>query len=619
MYHYTLKVPENADELTPMVTIIDRIDYYNDSNHYIFFDSYQKSVLRFLLVTKKRITKEMHDGLKNIFGIPVKTEPLCVKQIDGKTIKKIHTIKMLMGNNFSYYGDKKSLFVLGTPDKLIKETEAMIGFGSFKTFFKEMNEYIDRTADMRAKCLHNVVLINNSGINIDAHIDLLCGLYASKGLLYEHAVITIDVDDACAATHESKCIFAVNDSWGFESDGEYLNANDEVKLLRKIVKSENIYITTMNQEQYDKISMLDCFASAFPNIVTLEKLSDEEKINYVCTVADEYGFTVNTEGFEKNRFVTASSVEKIESSLRQAIHKKIKVNNNDFSLDIADIDTKAKKIKKTTSFDELEKLIGLEGVKSTVSEIVAFLKRKGKNAVPCLHMCFTGNPGTGKTTVARIIARIFYEAGITKKNLLVETERGGLIGMYVGHTAKKTANKIESAMGGVLFIDEAYSLFSESGIDYGHEAVATLVKAMEDKRDDFVCILAGYTNEMWQMLDMNPGLRDRVQFYIDFPDYNEAELMKIFENLCKENKYKLTKTCKDTLGEGFSRFIAAKGQNFSNGRFVRKIFERTRMKQALRASNNIITEDDIQAVFAEKDIAALFNGKGQKPIGFMMQ
>jgi hypothetical protein len=165
------------------------------------------------------------------------------------------------------------------------------------------------------------------------------------------------------------------------------------------------------------------------------------------------------------------------------------------------------------AFDELDRLVGLENVKRTVKEIVIFLRKRGKNAVPCLHMVFRGNPGTAKTTVARMIARIFYESGITEKNLLVETGRAGLIGGYVGQTALKTEKQINKSLGGVLFIDEAYSLFTGDNRDYGNEAVATLVKAMEDKRDKFICIMAGYTDEINSMIDMNPGLRDRVQFY----------------------------------------------------------------------------------------------------------
>jgi Cdc6-like AAA superfamily ATPase len=215
-----------------------------------------------------------------------------------------------------------------------------------------------------------------------------------------------------------------------------------------------------------------------------------------------------------------------------------------------------------------------------------------------------------------VLARIFYETGIIKKNMLVETDREGLIGAYVGSTAIKTKRKIEEALGGVLFIDEAYSLFAGDNIDYGHEALAVLVKMMEDKRDEFVCIVAGYTNEMNEMLNMNPGLRDRIGFYIDFPDYDENELMQIYKKLCGDNKYKLSQAAEDTLARRFSRLVRHKSKNFSNGRLVRKLFERTRMKQALRTSGNIITDADVNAVFAENDINSLFENGSRLQIGF---
>jgi AAA+ superfamily predicted ATPase len=262
-----------------------------------------------------------------------------------------------------------------------------------------------------------------------------------------------------------------------------------------------------------------------------------------------------------------------------------------------------KRTPKMSALCELESLIGLDVVKTKVKEIATFIERRGKkNANVCFHMCFRGNPGVGKTTVARIIARKFYEAGVIKKNLLVETDRGGLCGQYVGETAIKTDKIIQSAMGGVLFIDEAYALFSDSEKDFGNEAVATLVKQMEDKRDQFVCILAGYTKEMDTMLDMNPGLTDRIQFYIDFPDYNEHELLQIFEKFCLDNTYELSKSARDTLVSEFSRVIAEKSRNFSNGRYARKIFERVMMKQSLRTCDDTITDEDIKEVFAEPDV-----------------
>jgi len=616
MFHYTVKVPSSGEILTAKETIIDRLDYFNDCNHYLLFNGGNEAEKRFIMVSEKKATKALLTELKEVFETPVFAEEINVRTVDHKMLKKIHAAKNLMLDRHGYRGDQKTLLITDTATQLIEKVDAMIGFTKYKAFYRRLADYIDRTIEMRARCTYNVVLINKCGICLDAHIELLYGLFSAKGLLIDHVMITGAMYEAENNRKETKCVYFIDDSWEFEDDGVSLKASDEVKLLRKIRKSHNIYITAMTQEQYDKISVLDIFTATFPNMATVDELTTDEKLQYVCSVADEYGFTVNKDGFGSSQFILSSSIEKIETSVRQAVFSKLAANDSEFCLHISDIDVKTKKIKKVSAFTELESLVGLSGVKNTVREIVTFLKKRGKKSVPCLHMAFLGNPGVGKTTVARILARIFFEAGIIKKNLLVETDRGGLIGLYVGHTADKTSRKIESALGGILFVDEAYSLFSESRIDYGHEAVATLVKAMEDKRDEFVCILAGYTNEMNAMLDMNPGLRDRVQFYVDFPDYIEIELLQIFEKLCKDNKYKLSQSAIDTLTGGFSRFVGAKSQNFSNGRLVRKLFERARMKQALRTSSNVITDLDIEAVLVEKDIATLFKGKNHAQIGF---
>jgi len=279
---------------------------------------------------------------------------------------------------------------------------------------------------------------------------------------------------------------------------------------------------------------------------------------------------------------------------------------------------------KTDALLELEKLIGLKEVKRTIAEVTAFSLVQGKRtemqlkASPSvLHMLFKGNPGTGKTTVARILGKIFNELGLLTKGHLVEVERADLVGEYIGHTAQKTAEVIKSALGGVLFIDEAYALIEREDDAYGKEAIATLVKIMEDKRDEFVCILAGYTDDMNAMLDVNPGLRDRIQFHIDFPDYSLSELMQIFELFCKDNDYILSKPAGSALEVGLMRILNAKSKNFANGRLVRKIFERVRMKQAMRASDNTITKQDILETFSEKDIAALL-GNVRPAMGFQL-
>ena len=614
MYHYFVKVPSWREALTLESTITDRLEYFNDRYQHLLYDSGDETEKRFIFVSEKRITDNMRKELKDIFETAVQTEAISVKTVNRKTLKQIHIAKSLMVSN-DYNGEQKSLLVTDSHEQLLEKVNGMIGFTKFKDFFKNFADYIDRTAGVRAKCLYNTVIINNVGVSLDTHVELLFSLLSTKGLILEHSMITGSKWEARSTEKETRFVYYIDDEWISDDDGEYYRASDEVKLLDRISRSDNIYITAMNQDQYDKISVLDCFKAAFPNTATIDEFTPDEKLDYICSISADYGYSVNRESFTGGNFINTADVVKIEMLVRQAVMRKLSANDKTFCLEASDIDIKTRKIKKTSSFAELEGLIGLDGVKQTIREITAFAKKR-KNALPCLHMCFTGNPGTGKTSVARILARIFYESGIIKQNLLLETDREGLVGGYVGQTALKTSRKIEGALGGVLFIDEAYSLFTGGNIDYGYEAVATLVKAMEDRRTEFVCILAGYTKEMNDMINMNPGLRDRVQFYIDFPDYSAMELLQIFEKLCKDCKYKISEPARDTLLGGFTRLCNSKSQNFSNGRLVRKIFERTRMKQALRTSGNTIADTDIEAVFSEPDIAALFGESKSKQIGF---
>lgn len=272
-------------------------------------------------------------------------------------------------------------------------------------------------------------------------------------------------------------------------------------------------------------------------------------------------------------------------------------------------------------FAELDALIGLDSVKTQVHEYAALLKRRGRDALPCLHMALLGNPGSGKTTVARIIADIFDKININqKRGVFIETDSGGLIAQYVGHTALKTKAVVGRAQGGVLFVDEAYALYKgqDGGGSFAAEALATLVKEMEDKRDKFICIMAGYTKETEEMLSSNPGLRDRIAFTIDFPDYSVDELLQIFDKFAKENQYTVHAGAKKLLLDYFARVVAQKDEHFSNGRIVRKIFERVRIKQALRTDSNVITKGDIQAATAEGDLAKIAVSVPKTAMGFVV-
>lgn len=240
---------------------------------------------------------------------------------------------------------------------------------------------------------------------------------------------------------------------------------------------------------------------------------------------------------------------------------------------------------------ELDALIGLASVKQEVRTMSNFIKvqlsrqQQGlKTTQVSYHCVFTGNPGTGKTTVARILAGIYNELGVLKKGHLVETDRSGLVAEYVGQTAIKTNKVIDSALDGVLFIDEAYSLVAGSDNDFGNEAISTLLKRMEDDRDRLIVILAGYGDEMKQFIDSNPGLQSRFNRYIHFPDYNVNELFQIFSCYARKNDYEVTPKAQDKLKTLLEDAVNNKDKNFGNGRFVRNIFEKTLERQANRLS-----------------------------------
>jgi probable Rubsico expression protein CbbX len=259
-----------------------------------------------------------------------------------------------------------------------------------------------------------------------------------------------------------------------------------------------------------------------------------------------------------------------------------------------------------TMLAELDReLIGLVPVKTRIREIASLLliervrKKMGlSGAFPTLHMCFTGNPGTGKTSVALRMAGILHRLGLSRRGHLVSVTRDDLVGQYIGHTAPKTKEILKKAMGGVLFIDEAYYLYrAENERDYGQEAIEILLQVMEQQRDDLVVILAGYGDRMDKFFDSNPGFRSRIAHHIDFPDYQDEELLAMAELMLREQNYHFTADAR----AAFVRYIALRRTQprFSNARSIRNALDRIRLRQANRLvkdPDRLLTPEDIMSI-----------------------
>ncbi|MDR2355372.1 MAG: AAA family ATPase [Clostridiales Family XIII bacterium] len=612
--NYLIEIEKPSAE--DMDILLSRIDDFNDSVCFLLpCINKDREKISFVLMRSKN-QKESHikKNLTDVFGRAVSYTPLDLNTATDGQRKAVQTGKRLLVNSY-YHGCRYIRFTNKNADECLREIGDMVGFDSFKAACKQICMYHGNAKKLNKRTNYNIMLVLDGKLDFDIFVEHIYDLYVSLGIITNPYIIYGDLDDACRNDSNTAYLFSIEENWQ-SYDAEHLVDIDLNKRFMKLCKRDTVYVAVCDKKQYEKLAQTDSFLRLFPQSIKIDEISRVEMLAFMKREVSSYGFTLDEKNIE-NSDLLDSGLEYIKTQISIAVKGKLASKRCVTTLTASDFEVQ-KKFAKKSAFDELEALIGLAGVKNCVREISTFLKNRGKDALPCLHMVFRGNPGTGKTTVARLIGRIFGEIGVLKKSdLFVEADRNGLVSKYLGGTAAQTAAIIEKARGGVLFIDEAYALNNGERYDYGNEAIATLVKRMEDYRQDFVCIMAGYTKEMNDMLHMNPGFRERVQFYIDFPDYSAAELTEIFSALCKAERYSMSGKAKTRINEYFTKIVINKDENFANGRIARKVFERIRLKQALRTRSNNITAADAEAAFAENDLAALCsNENAKRTIGF---
>ena len=529
---------------------------------------------------------------------------------------------------------------------LESELSKIIGLAKVKDFVRTQHKLLiaqekRRKADLKVDTTQslNMIFSGNPGTGKTTIARVVADMFKQMGILKSGHLVETDKGGLVAeyVGHTAKKteevfksalggVLFVDEAYAIASDGSSFG-QEAVDTLVKLIEDYRgeivVILAGYEKEMKDFLKANSGLESRFPLRINFPDYSADDLFNIGLKMIEGKGFVLAEESVKlfKEQIYTLHKHSTAHSGNGRMVRNYIDelVRNQSSRIATSDVSSSEMNmilpedivVKKSvnTGFDlekEFENVIGLDSVKNYIRSLNARLRMQEErrkvglqvDSTQTMHMIFKGNPGTGKTMMARTVANVLYNMGVIRTNKLVETDRAGLVAGYVGQTAIKTTEVIQSALDGVLFIDEAYALAQGGENDFGREAIDTLVKLMDDNRDRLVVILAGYSNDMDNFLMKNAGLKSRFANIIEFPDYTTDELVEIAEKQYNSKGYVIDEDAKNVLRNIFD--IAKQNPQFGNGRYVRNVFEKSVNNQALRLSVDMdLTKEELITITAE--------------------